>query len=142
MARLGRPYWDSLASFESPNRASQLSQALASRLPVLVTVRSRAEQPWPQSRLPVLVSAVPPAPPRLSAPPPPGPPDTSTPVLIEVNGAEHEHEGGLEVADEEVLGAGTKERDASARGAWRQPWTGRCPRGPARPHAGRRARAW
>ena len=41
MANLGQPYRDSLTSFESPNRASQLSQALASRQAVLVTVLRR-----------------------------------------------------------------------------------------------------
>ena len=41
MANLGQPYRDSLASFKSPNRASQLSQALASRQAVLVTALCR-----------------------------------------------------------------------------------------------------
>ena len=41
MANLDQRYRDSLASFESPNRASQLSQALASRQAVLVTALRR-----------------------------------------------------------------------------------------------------
>ena len=59
MANLGQPYRDSLASFGSPNRACQLSQALASHLlpflsppdaAFLVTSRRRAPSLAPASK--------------------------------------------------------------------------------------------